>query len=464
MIVPKIVYPSGGANVLYLDLPSRRLSAFRRKALRHDTFSSSGIKQSILERVDEFLRLRLEIISAAGNLAKQSEQLEDAAWIKDSNLVVGKNYLKPSEKFEHADWVKSGTPSAPTVTANQDAAPDGSVTADQIDFPATGGGQSNRISQDAGPAMPGYQNQSVLFPIFLRAASDTTVRIYIDDGVSIVSKDVVATSTWQRFVTPKGVEASATKVEAGIEQTAGQAAKTIFAFGAQLEFGGSLTEETPSDYTKTVASATELLIADPFWPAPASGEAGASLGFSKFPKRGRQLVNFAASGEQKIWQNVAIEPRGRVFTGSIYVKEQDPTPPGGDLFVVGSTEFATVAFTPGASWKREFVTAAFLPGNQGSQTQLRTDVNAPGTFYVFGADLKRGNALEQYLRTGTAAPPTAAWDEFMQEALKGTEFDYFPDADGSAFTTYTLEDTDWEEKFMFRDNFKFEILCRRVQT
>jgi hypothetical protein len=55
-----------------------------------------------------------------------------------------------------------------------------------------------------------------------------------------------------------------------------------------------------------------------------------------------------------------------------------------------------------------------------------------------------------------------AWESFLQFALAGGLFNYFPDATLAHFTTYTLDDTKWLPKRNFRGITKFSIRLRKV--
>jgi hypothetical protein len=52
------------------------------------------------------------------------------------------------------------------------------------------------------------------------------------------------------------------------------------------------------------------------------------------------------------------------------------------------------------------------------------------------------------------------WDAFIQYALMGGTFDYYPDATLLTFSTFTLEDTDFNPKFNFRSIAKFTLKLR----
>ena len=55
-----------------------------------------------------------------------------------------------------------------------------------------------------------------------------------------------------------------------------------------------------------------------------------------------------------------------------------------------------------------------------------------------------------------------AWDAFLDYAETGATFDYYPDADVDAFTTYTLEDTSFNPAFAFFGTAKFKLKFRRA--
>lgn len=52
--------------------------------------------------------------------------------------------------------------------------------------------------------------------------------------------------------------------------------------------------------------------------------------------------------------------------------------------------------------------------------------------------------------------------DFMDWALPRKPFDYYVDSTLSEFTTYTLEDTDWDPQFAFKGGYyKFNMLLRK---
>ena len=55
-----------------------------------------------------------------------------------------------------------------------------------------------------------------------------------------------------------------------------------------------------------------------------------------------------------------------------------------------------------------------------------------------------------------------AWNDFFQYAVKGGPFDYYPDATLADFTSWTLEDTDWEPSRNIFRIAKFKLTLRLV--
>lgn len=64
----------------------------------------------------------------------------------------------------------------------------------------------------------------------------------------------------------------------------------------------------------------------------------------------------------------------------------------------------------------------------------------------------------EYVKTGT---DVVAWDLFMQSALQGLTFDYYPDGSLSDFTTYVLVDTTWRADYKQLGMHSFNVRFRR---
>lgn len=54
------------------------------------------------------------------------------------------------------------------------------------------------------------------------------------------------------------------------------------------------------------------------------------------------------------------------------------------------------------------------------------------------------------------------WDTFTDYALTGAAFQFFPDYTSSSFTTYTLEDMDWQPDYKAPGMYSFKVKFRQV--
>ena len=101
MSYPKIVYtPTGGTEqTLSFVFPPRQLPGYQKTAVRHDNISTAGIRESVLERVDEFLELTMDWIRAGTDLANWQGFLDHAltgaafAYFPDAAQPAFTNYL-----------------------------------------------------------------------------------------------------------------------------------------------------------------------------------------------------------------------------------------------------------------------------------------------------------------------------------------------------------------------------------
>ncbi len=70
--------------------------------------------------------------------------------------------------------------------------------------------------------------------------------------------------------------------------------------------------------------------------------------------------------------------------------------------------------------------------------------------------------LELTLERVSQGTDVDAWDTFMQNALQGVEFNYFPDKDQPGFATFTLEDTNWSAEYRSLGQFSFRVRFRKA--
>lgn len=63
MSYPQIVYnPGSGSVTLTFTYPPRHVAAYNSVATRHDNIASSGVRESILERIDNFLEIEMQTV------------------------------------------------------------------------------------------------------------------------------------------------------------------------------------------------------------------------------------------------------------------------------------------------------------------------------------------------------------------------------------------------------------------
>lgn len=68
LTLPKIVYPSGGANTLNFARPPRFVPFDKRNAARYDHVSSAGVVESVYQRTDLFLQFTMEYVGAGSDV------------------------------------------------------------------------------------------------------------------------------------------------------------------------------------------------------------------------------------------------------------------------------------------------------------------------------------------------------------------------------------------------------------
>lgn len=341
------------------------------------------------------------------NLLAYSEAFETVtAWSLGAGTFIGQNYFLNSQDLEKAPWGLSNTgTSNPTVTADANAAPDGTTTADTIAFPSipNTSGDNSFIYQSASP--PVVPNMAFTFSVWLRVASGTgTININLADSPQTAAQSTVCslTTSWQRFSVTTSFGGSANPaLIALIVNPQNSPAVTVWAWGAQLEYGSAA-----SDYSPTTTATAVIQVADPFFQQAPSSVAGYQWNLnSAYARRGRQLV-VTASPTGKIFQLQGIAPggtgnsrtKGLTLTSSLYVKQQTASPPTAALYTTdGTFESSSVPVTPSSSWQRLQATKQFSASNNQSTAGISLQgFSGAGTVYVFGAQLEAESAASAY--------------------------------------------------------------------
>lgn len=106
MANPGIVYPYGsGSATLIFQRPPNKVPAYSAVAVRHDNVASSGVRESVLERIDNFLDLDLEWVGIGADIQAWAQFMNYAlqggvfAYYPDSSQSNYTNYW-----IEDTNW------------------------------------------------------------------------------------------------------------------------------------------------------------------------------------------------------------------------------------------------------------------------------------------------------------------------------------------------------------------------
>jgi hypothetical protein len=194
--------------------------------------NSAGLLSSVAVNALPISNTGMLVEPAATNICLQSGALQTSPW-SPSSIVVG----------------------LPVVTANATAAPDGTITAAQIAFPAISG-----AGADATVSTTLALNGSYTWSMYLKGSVGGEVVYILDtpDGTNYLRKACTLTTAWQRFSFsgPQPGAAGTHFFGVGADLRDGsqtsKPAQTIFAWGAQIELGSVATSYIPT----TTAAAT----------------------------------------------------------------------------------------------------------------------------------------------------------------------------------------------------------------
>src|SRR5437879_9075819 len=101
MANPQIIYtPAGGTQqTLSFASPPQQQPGYLKTAIRHDNVSTSGVRESVLERIDQFAELNMEWIRSGDDLANWASFLDCVltgapfAYYPDAAVNSYTNYL-----------------------------------------------------------------------------------------------------------------------------------------------------------------------------------------------------------------------------------------------------------------------------------------------------------------------------------------------------------------------------------
>ncbi len=114
MSFPKIVYdPGGGPTTLNFMRPPRRVPGYAYEATRHDNIATSGVREAVLERVDQFLELEMEYVALGSDVSAWAAFMSYAlrggqfGYYPDSSQTLFTNYWLEDTNW-HADYKVAG--------------------------------------------------------------------------------------------------------------------------------------------------------------------------------------------------------------------------------------------------------------------------------------------------------------------------------------------------------------------
>ncbi len=107
MAFPQIVYNPGTGNVtLQFQRPATKIPAYNLAAVRHDNIASSGVRESVLERIDQFLTLEMEWVGIGADVEDWDAFMQFAlagnqfSYYPDASQPSFTNYW-----LEDTDWI-----------------------------------------------------------------------------------------------------------------------------------------------------------------------------------------------------------------------------------------------------------------------------------------------------------------------------------------------------------------------
>lgn len=157
-----------------------------------------------------------------------------------------------SQAFDNAAWVKSpsGLGTAPVVTPNAGTAPDGSLTADRVQFALNGGTTTADFSalQQGTPPDNGTYTQTFWIKSF-DGVSTYVMQNRLGNAPGIVN--ITVTGTWQKFSVTNTGQSGITRWLAirGAQSPVNSNAADVLVWGAQFEPGSLSTDHIPTDAT-----------------------------------------------------------------------------------------------------------------------------------------------------------------------------------------------------------------------
>ena len=354
------------------------------------------------------------------------------------------NLLLQSESFDNATWQKfgGGVATAPAVTANAGVAPDGTTTADRVQFTLNGGTTStdrSLLSQSATLAT----SFPYTYSIWVRSLTGTlSMGIGCDNLVG--NTPITVTTEWQRF-TVSGT-ATGTAGVALLQLRGGQTpvqsnAADVLIWGAQLEIGSTATTYNPTT-VKNLLGFSEAFDNAAWTKTSARIITGAAANPINGLFNAQKLMEDTANTLHFTFQSTVVIANTR-YVQSVYAKAAERNwiwmtegnnvtaqayfdLANGVIGTVTGTGSPSATITPvGNGWYR--CSLAFTPIAAFANTQVRLATANGGAayagdgnsgVYIYGAQLSDSASLDPYVPTPGAAPSSTAF--------YGPRFDFDP--------------------------------------
>jgi len=174
------------------------------------------------------------------------------------------NICLRSQEFDNATWSKSngGVGSVPVVTADAGAAPDGTMTADRVQFALNGGATASDLS---------FLNQSITITtattysttVYAKSNTASTYTLEIVDESNVAATLITVTPTWQRFEVQN--TSSTTSGRCRIQARGGTTsdAADVLLWGFQLETALGASSYIPTTTASVTRAADVLTVSSP---------------------------------------------------------------------------------------------------------------------------------------------------------------------------------------------------------
>ncbi len=389
--------------------------------------------------------------------------------------LFGYNLLLYSQDFSDGNWNKTaaGTGSAPVVTANTAAAPDGTMTADTIVFALNGGLTSSDLSQLSQTV--GALSGQGTWSIHLKTTDGSTKTITLV-APSGNLQNLTVTGSWQRF-SISGSGGTLPRLRLRGDDAVSDSA-SLHVWGAQLEPSASLGSYVPTTTSAVGAlrrgdrgvliegSRTNLCLQSQTLDDATWQKARCSIVANQYTApdgtlTGDQLVEDTTSNSHPVFQTIASLANATAYTFSIYLLAVGRTSAN---IAFSNTAFSTgcnVTFTlsgagtatpagvisstatitaVGGGWYRCTVTATSISAGSGdfyvqpfngANSYLGNGLPAIG---IWGAQLEAASFPSSYIPTTSASVtraadvlsytagvtyPTSLWAEFERAVDTG---------------------------------------------